>query len=325
MRRVIPTAAIPRTISARRARAALLARAFAAATLLAATLAATLAPAARSAEPAAAAQPDSSGWKNSLVAGLTFSQSAFSNWAAGGTSSAAWAWSLRGTFEQVEPGFTWRHKGQLEYGLLKQEGQDLRKSVDLIELETLYTRKLDFFVNPYGSASLKTQFTTGRDFKVEPGSNGAFPATSDFADPLYLAQSAGAGRTLLPGQLSTRLGFTVRETLTDVFRNFAAEASVDSCTGNPDCERTKVETGLESVTELGRKLGETTSLSSKLGLFYSFEQPDELDVSWRSDLTIKALKILSVNFGLELLFDEDVVDKLQTKQALGIGVSYNLL
>ncbi len=321
MRRVIPTAATQWTIQARRAGAALLA----AAAAVAAILAATTPVAAGAGEPAAAAHPDSAGWKKSLVAGLTFSQSAFSNWATGGTNSAAWAWSLRGTFEQVEPSFTWRHKGQLEYGLLKQEGQDLRKSVDLIELETLYTRKVDFFVNPFGSASLKTQFTTGRDFKVEPDANGVFPATSDFADPLYLAQSTGVGRILVPGQLTTRLGFTVRETLTDVFRNFAAETSVDTCTGNPNCERTKVETGLESITELARKLGETTSLSSKLGLFYSFEQPDELDVSWRSDLTIKALKILSVNFGVELLFDQDVLDKLQTKQALGIGVSYSLL
>jgi len=287
-------------------------------------------------EPAAVAAPDTFGWKNSLVTGTTFSQSAFSNWTAGGTNSVAWAASLRGTFEQREPHFDWRHQGNFEYGVLKLEGQGHRKSVDLIELETLYIRKINFFVDPYASAGLKTQFATGRNFAAVPdttaGGDLVFPATSDFADPLYLSQSVGVGRTVIaPDELRTRAGFTVRETITDIHRGYAIEANeggtltFDECFRNPDCDKTKIETGLESITEYAKKLAETTALTSKLALFYSFEQLDELDMNWRSDLTIKALKFLSVNFGVELLFDQDVLDRLQTKQAIGIGVSYSLL
>jgi hypothetical protein len=285
---------------------------------------------------AAEAKPDTLGWRNEVVASMNFAQSSFSNWTAGGTNSVAWAWSLHGVFEQVASSFTWRHRGLLEYGLLKQENEDLRKSVDLIAYETLYTRKIDYFVEPYASAGLKTQFHTGRDYDAEQfvSSEGdlIYPVTSDFADPLYLAQSVGVGRTLIPDELTTRAGFTVRETITDRLRGYAIDddeeelgLEFDDCTNNPACDKNKIETGLESITELSRKLSENTALASRLGIFYSFDQADEVDMTWRSDLTIKALKFLSVNVGVELLFDMDVLDKLQTKQTLGIGVSYQLL
>jgi hypothetical protein len=283
-----------------------------------------------------AAKPDTFGWRNSVVAGMNFAQSAFSNWTAGGTSSVAWAWSLLGVFEEVDPRFRWRHLGKLEYGVIKQENEDLRKSIDLIEYETLYIQTINYFVEPYASAAIKTQFHTGRDYNadplVAPDGKLVYPITSDFADPLYLAQSVGVGRTLIPEQLTTRTGFTVRETITNHYRGFAIGQDekdkglgFSDCIDNPECSKTKVETGLESVTEFARNLSENAAIASRLGVFYSFVQPDQLDVNWRNDLTIKALKILSVNLGLELLYDKDVLDKLQTKQALGIGVSYSLL
>jgi hypothetical protein len=287
------------------------------------------------AQEAAVAEPDTFGWKNSLVAGVTFSQSAFSNWTAGGTNSLAWTGSLRGAFLQREPRFDWRHTGNFEYGAVRLEGEGYRKSVDLIELETLYTRKIKAFVEPYASAWLKTQFVTGRNFDAVPdtASDGdlIFPATSDFADPLFLAQSVGVSKTIIaPDELRTRGGFTIHETITDVHRGYAIqddgmELTFDECKRNPACDKTKIEPGLESITEYAKKLAETTALTSRLSLFYAFNQADELDVNWRSDLTIKALEFLSVNFGIELLFDEDVIDRLQTKQVLGIGVSYALL
>lgn len=280
--------------------------------------------------------PDTLGWKGSLVAGATFSQSAFSNWTAGGTSSVAGTSSLRATFEERQLGHTWRQQGNFEYGILKQKGTGARKSVDLIEAETLYTLMLELFVDPYASAAAKTQFSRGRDFTAVPdttaGGELVFPATSDFADPLYLAQSAGVGRTLIDRELTTRFGFTIRETITDIYRGYAIDENEEdlgldftACIGNPACDRTKIETGLESITEYAKKLAEAAALTSKFALFYSFEQPDELDVNWRNDLSVKVLEFLSVNFGLELLFDEDVLNQLQTKQVLGIGLSYSLL
>jgi len=62
-----------------------------------------------------------------------------------------------------------------------------------------------------------------------------------------------------------------------------------------------------------------------LGLFYSFNQLDELDMNWRTDLSVKALGFLNFTFGLEFLYDDDVLGKLQMKQLMGIGIIYSVL
>jgi hypothetical protein len=283
----------------------------------------------------AVAEPDTFGWRNHVIVGMNFNQASFSNWQAGDSSNIAWAWTMNATFEEVEPHYIWRNTGLVEYGFVKQEDDDLRKSIDLIAVETLYTRRVEFYLKPYVSAMAHTQLSHGRDYDEKTGSSNGepiFPVTSDFADPLYLGQSAGLGYILIPGIMTTRFGFSLRETITDTFRGYAINddeedrgLEFDDCTGNPDCDQFKFETGLESITEYARKLDEDSAFSSRLGLFYAFQQPDELDVSWRNDLNIQTLGFINVIFGLEFLFDQDVINKLQVKQLLGVGVSYNLL
>jgi len=270
-----------------------------------------------------------------MVAAINFNQASFSNWQAGGASNVAWAMSLRSNFEEVQPRYIWRNLSNFEYGMIKQQGEDLAKSIDLIEFESLYTRRVEFYLKPYVSAALRTQFSNGRDFDEKTGSsNGVpiYPVTSDFADPLYLSQSAGVGYTIQPGIWTTRLGFSVRENITDVFRGYAINEDeedlgldFDECIGNPDCDKYKVETGLESITEYARKFEPESIFTSRLAFFYAFNQLDEIDMHWRNDLTVKALSFLSFNFGLELLYDDDVLSKLQMKQLMGIGISYSLL
>jgi hypothetical protein len=285
--------------------------------------------------PPAVAVADTFGWRNKVVASVNFNQASFSNWQAGGASNVAFAGNLRSNFEQVEPTFIWRNLGNLEYGIVKQSDEDLQKSIDVIEFESLYTRRIEFYLKPYASAAVKTQFSSGRNYEEKSGSSNGepiFPVTSDFADPLYLAQSAGVGYTIFPGVCTTRLGFSVRETLTDAFRGYAINEDeedrgldFDACINNEACDRFKLETGLESITEYARKFDQEAIFTSRLGLFYSFNQLDELDMNWRNDLVVKVLSILNVNFGLEFQYDDDVISKLQVKQLLGLGFSYTLL
>jgi len=283
----------------------------------------------------AVAVADTFGWRNKVVASVTFNQASFTNWQAGGASNVSLASSLRSNFEQVEPTFIWRNLGNLEYGIVKQSDEDLQKSIDVIEFESLYTRRVEFYLKPYASAAVKTQFSSGRNYDEKTGSSNGepiFPVTSDFADPLYLSQSAGVGYTIVPGVMTTRLGFSLHETLTDVFRGYAINGDeedkgldFDECINNPDCDKNKIESGLESITEYARKFDQEAIFTSRLALFYSFNQLDELDMNWRNDLVVKVLSILNVNFGLEFQYDDDVLQKLQIKQLLGLGISYTLL
>ncbi len=299
-------------------------------------------------------EPEPFGWLNTLTASANFSQNTFNNWQAGGTNSAAWAWGLVGRFVDNRPAFSWENNLGLEYGLIKQEGQDARKSVDLLGFETVYLRNIDYAVQPFASASLRTQLATGRDYNPAPSietlGREEYPKTSAFADPLYLTQAVGVGRRFDPF-LKSRLGFAMQETLTRDFHRYACKEEERNAllaefgAGNLDpplgddagqdpraleflderCDGSKVEPGLESVTTYDRAFNDNTVFNSRLRLFYSFDQTDQLDTHWRNDLTTKVFKFLAFNFGVELLLDKDISGDLQFKQVLGLGIAYSLL
>lgn len=285
--------------------------------------------------PAATAQEQEApqGWDNDVTLGLNFTQNSFSNWEEGGSSSVAWAWVFDAGAHYIQPRYDWETDLNLEYGLVKQEGQDLRKSVDRIELDTVYTHRLGYFVEPFASASFKSQLTLGRDYSAEvedPSENESFPRTSKFADPLYMTQAVGVGRTLSPG-LRSRLGFALREVRTNEFRRYGCtdeetESIEDVQTRDRVCDELRVDTGLESVTRLERTFNEEkTILKSRLTLFFSFEQRDQVDVNWRNELSAELIKYVTLNFALELLYDKDIRDVLQTKQVLGIGLRFSMI
>jgi hypothetical protein len=283
--------------------------------------------------PATAAADDEPrpAWSRKITARVGFAQNALSNWEAGGTSSVAWTWLLETELAHRGRRHDWQNDIALEYGLVKQQGEDLRKSVDRIELETVYTRRLDYYVEPYAAASARTQFALGRDYGVDVDPDDPdfeFPETSRFADPLYLSQSLGVGRQFNE-ELRSRFGFSVREIITENFRRYGCtdeerEAIEDVGTRDRACDPLRVDTGLESVTQYQRSFEERTSLRSRLKLFFSFEQPDQLDVHWRNEFTTELLDFVAFGFGLEMLYDKNVRDQLQIKQVMTIGLVLTL-
>lgn len=277
--------------------------------LAAALISAALAsPAAGQTEPAGPA-----GWRPSLVGTVNFSQTSFSNWSQGGEDFAAWTFGATGGLNLDSSERAWKNSLKLEYGLVDQSGQEARKSVDQIFLESVHIWKTGWKVDPFLSATARTQFAEGKNYSLTPPG-----VTSDFADPLLLTQTAGFSRALRPG-METRLGFSMQETMTDLYPQYSDDPET------AEIENTKVEAGLESVTQYEGKLREGLVAKSKLRGFYAFDQLDELDLEWQNDLTLAVVKNLSVNYLLHLLYDEDVLDRLQVKQFLGVGFSVTLI
>jgi len=264
------------------------------------------------AQDAAKAKADSLGWYNSLVGSFNFTQTEFSNWAEGGTNSASWLVSGIGSFRRYGGPTIWSNALKLEYGETKQEGEDARKTLDMIFAETIVDFNTSRLIKPYARASLKTQFAPGYDYKQDPRVQ-----VSDLADPLLLTQGAGIGFWLKPW-LTTRLGFGAQETFAD---EFAAIYTDDAETAD-EVETSKVEGGLESVTTLEREFAKKLSVKSRLALFWAFNNSDQVDGDWMTDVTLKALGSIGVTLKFHLLYDKDVLDKVQLKQVLGVGISY---
>ena len=254
------------------------------------------------------------GWKNQLVGTLNISQTSLDNWVQGGENTFAWQLDVLGHFENDCEPFNWTSTTKLSYGMSRIGEAEARKSVDEIRFESVYRRKLGWFVDPYGAFRLETQLTRGYTY-----SDDARTAVSDFWDPAYLVESVGFGFQPAPF-VKSRVGAALKQTLT---RNFSALYSDDPNT--PEIEKVRSEVGVESVSDISKKFAENMLYTAKLQLFSNLKGIREVDVRWDNLVTAKLTKIVNVTLDFRLFYDRDVSKKRQIRQALLIGLSYSFL
>ena len=255
------------------------------------------------------------GWKHSLVGALGLTQVAFKDWQQGGEDALAWTLALEGQSVQDRPKTNWTTSSKFAFGQTKLGDQGTRKTDDKIDIETVFTYKIDVYVNPYAAATLKTQFARGYQYDK----TGKRTATSAFLDPAYLTQSAGVGYQPVP-KVKTRLGLALREVLTSDFPHYADDPETKD-----EIEKTKVEGGVESVTNAEWSLAQNLLLRSKLELFAPIGSMS--DVVMRNDNTIaaKVSEYITVNLNVDLINDKTASSKMQVKEVLSLSLSYTFM
>lgn len=266
------------------------------------------------------AQTDSSttpsDWKHTLVAGLTVTQVSYTDWSQGGENALAYTLSVDGKSVQDMEMTNWSNSYKFAFGQTRLGSKGLRKTDDKIELESVLAYKLGTLINPYASATFKSQFDDG--FKYDDATNTRIK-TSSALDPMYLTQALGV-RYQPIAQVKTRLGAALREVLSDAF------AYADDATTTPTVETSRVEGGLESVTDVEVKIEENTLFTSKLEMFAPFNNIDV--VVLRSDNTIssKINKYIVVVLNVQLINDRNMgTARTQIKEGLALGISYTFL
>lgn len=253
-------------------------------------------------------------WRHALGTSLTFSQVSFSDWAQGGENAYAYGASANGASTYDWHPITWVNSYKLGFGQTRIGGRQTRKTEDKIDLESVITYRLGITINPYAALTLKTQFATG--YRYDKAGNRT--PISWFFDPAFLTQSVGLGYEITP-QLRSRLGFALREIVTSQYTSFADDPKT------PEVEKTKIEDGLESVTEGTWKLDGSTTLNAKLELFSSFREPEKIIVRGDNTLTVRLAKIVTLVVNVQLINERRVTPRTQVKQSLGVGISYVVL
>ncbi len=103
------------------------------------------------------------GWEKKGVATILLNQASFNNWLAGGQSSISGNAGLKYDLNYKSDTWTWDNKLNANYGLTKINGQELKKTDDRFEFNSLLGKKAtgewyySFFFN------FKTQFDSGFD------------------------------------------------------------------------------------------------------------------------------------------------------------------
>jgi len=274
----------------------------------------TLAQHVASAAPEDTAKAPVYGWKHTSVGTLTLTQVAFTDWSQGGDNALSWALGLDGKSVLEEAKTNWANSYKFGFGQARLGDQSIRKTDDRIDLETMLTYKIWEVVNPYGAATLKTQFANG--YKYDAAGNSM--AVSKFFDPAFLTQSAGIVYQPI-AELKTRFGAGLREIVTSEFNGYADDPETR------DIEKTRIDGGLESVTELNVPLEENVTLTSKLEMFSAFKRMDEIVVRNDNMVTAKVSKYLTVMLNVQLINEKAVSPRTQFKEVLAFGFSYTFL
>lgn len=270
---------------------------------------------AQESQPVVLALADTS-WKHTMIISANITQVSFTDWAQGGENALAYALFMEGKSTYAVDVIEWVNSYKFGYGQAKFGSQKIRKTDDKIDLESVLTYKIGTYVNPFASASLKTQFTEG----VMYDASGHATPVSNFFDPAYLMQTVGVGYQPGP-EVKTRLGVALRETIA---KTFASKYS-DDLTTTSEVEKLRIEIGVESVTEVGWTVMENVILNAKLEIFAPVKHFDRTSVRSDNTLSAKVNKFLSMNLNVYLINDPQVQARTQIKQTLALGFSYTLM
>lgn len=259
------------------------------------------------------AQATDTTWKHTLVAGLSATQVSFTDWTQGGDNAVSWTVTLDGSSAMRLPLWTWVNNYKFAYGQTKLDGKALRKTDDKIDLESVLAYRTGWLIDPYASATLKTQFTTGYTFDAADNRT----AVSDFFDPAFMTQAVG-GQYQPAAWIKTRLGLALREIITHNYPKYADDPAT------PEIEKTKTDGGLESVTDVALTLDDNLLFTSHIELFDPFKHLDRVVVRSDNMLTAKVSRYVVVSLNLVLVNDVQVSPRTQVKETLALGINYSI-
>lgn len=272
-------------------------------------------------------KPDtSSHWKTEGTTSMNFSQVSFKNWAAGGQNSYSLNGMLSLHANYKKERTSWDNSLDVGYGIIKQGGNDVRKSDDKIELTSKYGYKSSSDWYYSGAFSFKTQFDKGYKYDDDAGTKSQI---SDFMAPAYMLLSVGMDYkpsehfNVLLSPLTGKSTFVLDDSLSN-----------NGAFGVEPGENIRNEFGGFVKIGYNREIWKNVNLNTKLELFTNYlETPQNIDVNWEVLISMKVNEYLSANINTQLIYDDDINytddegqehgPRIQFKEVLGIGFSYN--
>jgi hypothetical protein len=286
--------------------------------------------------------PDTiSHWEKKNTVGLDITQIAFVNWNAGGNSSISGL--LKGNFlrKYQKGNLKWVNEMIIRYGVNKQDGVELRKTDDVFQVNSTLGYRKDTISNWYSSAkfNFNTQFTNGYAY---PNTTKAI--SKPFA-PAYIFLGVGSEYVNKPKKLNVYISpITMKTTLVldQTLANqgaFGVNKAVFDINGNliKEGELYRMELGFLVTNFYKKEIYKNIIWENRLSLYSDYiNRFGNIDVDWQMQLELVVNEYVKANIGAHFIYDDDIKakeerngeqvtlgPKLQLKQLLGVGLSYN--
>jgi hypothetical protein len=279
-------------------------------------------------------------WTKKNKVGFDISEIAFVNWSAGGNSAISGL--LKGDFSRIysKGNQKWVNDLTIRYGLNKQDGHEMRKTDDAIQLNSTFGYRKDTITNWYHSAkfNFNTQFTNGYAY---PNTE---KAISRLFAPAYAFLGVGAENASKKKHRIFYISpFTFKTTLV-LDQRLANQGAFGVAKAVYDTNGTIISNGKQSKTELGflftsfykKEIVKNIILVNRLVLYSDYiNNFGNIDVDNDLVLDLVVNQYVRATIGARIIYDDDIKakeeiggkqvtvgPKMQLKQQLGVGLVY---
>jgi len=289
--------------------------------------------------------PDSS-WTVDGYGSATLNQVSFTNWAQGGDNSVSFTLIGLMNAKYAKERHHWDNYASLLIGVIRTKEFGVRKNDDKLELETKYGYDLNNkkTVSLSLLSNFRSQFANGYNYPDDS------TVISKFAAPGYLTLALGIDWkpvSYFSLFISPVTGRVLLVTDPDIANTgiYGNDAAVYDSIGNIVTEGDKVrfDFGALVSAKLNKEVIKNVTVVSKFDLFSNYlgdtKESRMVDVNWETGVLFKVNDWLAASLSLTLLYDkeikiakddndngtieaDEIKDRVQFKEALGVGLSY---
>ena len=273
--------------------------------------------------------------------GLDISQIAFVNWNAGGNSSISGL--LKGDFSRKfqDENLKWFNELIVRYGVNKQDGIELRKTDDALKFNSTIGYRKDSLSLWFTTAkfNFSTQFTNGYSY---PNTT---KAISKLFAPAYIFLGVGSeynnkkekfnvyispltlkSTLVLDQTLANQGAFGVKKATYDIDGNLLTEG-----------EQIRFELGFLVTSQYQKEVYKNVIWNNRISLYTDYlNKFGNVDIDWQFQFDLVVNEYVKANIGAHIIYDDDIKakeeingeqvtvgPKIQLKQMLGVGLTYN--
>ncbi|MFI0492121.1 DUF3078 domain-containing protein [Flavobacterium sp.] len=282
----------------------------------------------------------SSHWIRKNIVGFDMNEISFSNWNAGGVSSISGL--IKGEFTRIHTleKSKWFNELIIRYGVNKQDGYAVRKSDDAIRFTSTFGYRKDTLSNWYHSAkfNFNTQFANGYNYPNPTAISKLFAPAYTFLGigaeyfdkkkklNFYISPLTMKNTLVLDQTLANQGAFGVTKAVYDLAGNLIYEGA-----------RSKTELGFLVTNSYKKEVVKNITMENRLSLYSDYiNKFGNIDVDWELKFDLIVNQYVKANIGTHLIYDDDIKTakeingiqvamgpKVQLKQILGVGLTYN--
>jgi hypothetical protein len=257
-------------------------------------------------------------WKTGGLFTLNVAQGTLSNWVGGGDKFSLSAVAFLNLYAYYKKGkHTWDNTLDLGYGFVNTTSLGQRKSDDRIDLLSKYGYEIapKWYLSTL--FNFRTQFSKGYTYSKDLLDRDVKTLSSASFAPAYLLLSEGID--FRPASYFSVFLSPITERLIIVTND---SLSAVGAYGVDIGKKTKNEVGAFLSAQFNKEIAKNIVYTSRLDLFSNYgHKPQNVDLYFTNVLAMKVNKYISANVALDLLYDDDAIQKLQVRQLLGVGFS----